>query len=255
VSFEVAAEAYGRFMGRYSAPLALEFIKLVGARRGHRVLDVGCGPGILTVPLVERLGADAVAAIDPSEAFVAALRARLPDVDVRHGASESLPFADGEFDIALAQLVVHFMTDPVAGIRDMARVTYPGGLVAASVWDYEYGRSPVSFFWRAAHDIDPGAPGEAHLAGTREGHLVEIFEQAGLHDVRPATLEITVELPDFDDWWEPYTLGVGPAGQYMSTLSADHREAIREHCKELLPDGAISIEAAAWVALGRVTSG
>ena len=239
-------------MGRYSAPLAREFIELVGAQPGQRALDVGCGPGALTAPLVDRLGADAVAAIDPSEPFVAALRERLPGVDVRHGASESLPFADGEFDLALAQLVVHFMTDPVAGIREMARVTCPGGLVAASVWDYEYERSPISFFWRAARDVDPAAPGEAHLAGTREGQLVDIFGHAGLQHVQPATLEITVELPDFDDWWQPYTLGVGPVGQYMATVPDEQREAIRLHCQELLPDGAISIEAAAWVALGRI---
>lgn len=251
MSFEVAAEAYGRYMGRYSAPLALELLDLVDARLGQRALDVGCGPGVLTEPLVERLGADAVAAIDPSEAFVAALRERLPGVDAHRGASESLPFADDEFDLALAQLVVHFMTDPVAGIREMARVTRPDGLVAASVWDYENERSPISFFWRAALDIDSSAPGEGHLAGTREGQLVDIFERAGLRDVRPGTLTVTVELPDFDDWWQPYTLGVAPGGQYVAQLDAEQREAIRRHCKELLPDGPISVEATAWVALGR----
>jgi SAM-dependent methyltransferase len=252
MSFDVSADAYGRFMGRFSTPLAAGFLELVDAQPGQRALDVGCGPGVLTAPLVERLGADAVAAIDPSESFLAALRTRLPGVDARQGASEALPFPDDGFDLALAQLVVHFMADPVAGIREMARVTRPDGLVAASVWDYANERSPISFFWRAARDLDPAAPGEDQLAGTHEGQLGTLFEQAGLRDVRPATLTISVEVPNFDDWWEPYTLGVGPGGRYVAGLAPEQREAIHRHCRELLPDGAFSIEAAAWVALGRV---
>ena len=136
MSFEVAAEAYDRFMGRYSVQLAPQLADFAGIAAGQRVLDVGCGPGALTGELVQRLGAEAVTAVDPSEPFVAAAKARHPGVEVQRASAESLPFDDGAFDAALAQLVVHFMADPVAGLREMARVTRPGGVVAACVWDH-----------------------------------------------------------------------------------------------------------------------
>jgi len=169
VTFDVTADAYARFMGRYSEPLAVQFAELAGAQAGHRALDVGCGPGALTTQLVERLGAEAVSAIDPSPSFVAAIRARFPEVDVQSGVAEHLPFPDDCFDLALAQLVVHFMTDAVSGLLEMARVTRPGGLVAVCVWDHAGDRSPLSTFWRAVRDNDPGARDEAELAGAREG--------------------------------------------------------------------------------------
>ena len=147
---------------------------------GERVLDVGCGPGALTRLLVQRLGAAAVSAVDPSESFVTAVRERIPGIDVYRAAAEDLPFADDRFDCAVAQLVVHFMTDPVAGLAEMARVTRPGGLVAACVWDHGTGAGPLSVFWRAVQALDPDARGEATLAGAREGHLAGLFEQAGL---------------------------------------------------------------------------
>ena len=146
------------------------------------MLDVGCGPGVLTGPLVARCGASHVAAVDPSGSFVAATRDRFPEVDVREAAAESLPFDDDSFDAALAQLVVHFMTDPVAGLREMGRVTRPGGTVAASVWDFGSGTAPLSLFWRAAGELDPAAPGEADRAGTHEGELAALAESAGLRD-------------------------------------------------------------------------
>jgi SAM-dependent methyltransferase len=200
------------------------------------------------------LGAEAVAAVDPSAAFVAAARELLPGVDVRQASAEALPFPDDAFDIALAALVVHFMSDPVAGIAEMARVTRPGGFVAASVWDYENERSPVSAFWRAAGDLDPEAPGELQLPGVREGQLLDYFERAGLRDVRPTTLAVHVEVAGFDDWWEPYTLGTGPAGAYVAGLDAQRRAALRAHCAELLPDGPFTVDASAWAATGRVRS-
>ena len=151
MSFEVAATAYDRFMGRFAVPLAPEFAARVGARAGQTALDVGCGPGALTEQLVARLGADAVTAIDPSESFVSAVRERLPGVDVRHGVVEALPFADKSFDLTLAQLVVHFMSDPAQGIAEMARVTREGGGVAACVWNATPGGDgPLAPFWEAA---------------------------------------------------------------------------------------------------------
>ena len=146
MSFEVAASAYDRFMGRYSAPLAPALADLAAVEPGRRVLDVGCGPGALTAELVQRVGPASVSAVDLSESFVAEARRRHPGVDVHQAPAERLPFGDDAFDAALAQLVVHFMADPVAGLREMGRVTRTDGIVAACVWTTPgaAGRSPSS---------------------------------------------------------------------------------------------------------------
>ena len=133
MSFDVGADAYLRFMGRYSEPLAVAFADLAGTADRQSALDVGCGPGALTAELVRRLGSPVVSAVDPSQSFVAAARERLPGVDVRMAAAERLPFGDGVFDLVLAQLVVHFMADPIAGLGEMGRVARRGATVAACV--------------------------------------------------------------------------------------------------------------------------
>jgi SAM-dependent methyltransferase len=250
VSFDVAPEAYSRFMGRFSEPLAEEFLAFTGVPEAGRALDVGCGPGALTERLVERLGASSVAAVDPSASFVEAVTARCPGVDAHRVAAERLPFADGAFDAAYAQLVVHFMAHPVAGLREMERVTRRGGVVAACVWDHAGGSGPLSVFWQAAHDTDTEAPDEGGLPGTREGHLVELFVAAGIRKVRPGRLEVAVEFASFDDWWDPFTLGVGPAGAYVDSLPPARQDVLRDRCAELLAAPPIRLRAAAWVASG-----
>jgi SAM-dependent methyltransferase len=250
VSFDVAANAYGRFMGRWSEPLAEQFLVLAGVQPGQRALDVGCGPGALTGRLVDRLGPAAVSAVDPSESFVAATRARFPEVDVRSAVAEQLPFPDDSFDVTAAQLVVHFMTDPVAGLREMARVTRPSGVVAACVWDHAGGGGPLAGFWRAVRELDPDAHDESGLAGAREGHLAELFEAAGLTGVEPTMLTVRVGFADFADWWEPFTLGVGPAGAYVGGLDAAQREALRARCAEQLPSGPFEVAATTWAVRG-----
>ncbi len=248
MTFDVTAEAYGRFMGRFSEPLAGQLADLarVTPGPGQRVVDVGCGPGALTAELVRRLGAGAVAAVDPSEPFVAAAQELLPGVDVRRAAAEALPYPDDTFDAALAQLVVHFMADPVAGLREMARVTRPGGVVAACVWDFAGERAPLTTFWRAAGQLDAAVVDESGLAGARAGHLTELAEAAGLVDVEPAELTVRISYPTFDDWWEPYTLGVGPAGDHVARLDDAGRAALRAACAALLPAAPIDVEATAW---------
>jgi SAM-dependent methyltransferase len=248
--FTVAAEAYDRFMGRYSVPLAPELGDFAGVAAGQRVLDVGCGPGALTAELVGRVGPAAVSAVDPSEPFVAAAKERQPGVDVRHGAAEQLPFPDDEFDATLGQLVVHFMTDPIKGIREMARVTRPGGVVAACVWDHAGGEGPLSGFWEAARELDSEVDDESQLAGARKGHLGELFREAGLRDVEETALSVTVEHASFDEWWEPFTFGVGPAGAYLSGLDPDRQARLRERCREGFPAGDASVTARAWAARG-----
>ncbi|MEO6143500.1 MAG: methyltransferase domain-containing protein [Dermatophilaceae bacterium] len=251
MSFDVAADAYARFMGQYSEPLAVRFAELAHVRTGQRALDVGCGPGALTAQLVGPLGAEAVSAIDPSPSFVAAIAARFPEVDVRSGVAEQLPFPDDSFDFALAQLVVHFMTDPVSGLREMSRVTRPGGMVSACVWDHAGRRSPLTTFWRAVRDVTPSARDEAEGAGAREGHLEELFEAAGLRHIEPTTLTVKVGFATFDDWWQPFTLGVGPAGVHVDRLDAEQREILRSRCERLLPQAPFEVAASAWCVRAR----
>lgn len=252
MSFFVAADAYDRFMGRYSRLLSPQMADLAGVTEGQRALDVGCGPGALTGELVARLGPGAVAAVDPSEPFVAAARERHPGVDVRQASAEALPFENATFDVALAQLVVHFMSDPVAGLAEMRRVTRPGGVVVACVWDHAGGKGPLGVFWDAARELDPSVQDEGALPGAREGHLAELFRDAGLTDVEPTALSATLEHRAFEDWWEPFTAGVGPAGAYVASLDPDACVALRERCHARLPDAPFTLTNVAWAARGRI---
>ncbi len=249
MAFDVAADSYDRFMGRYSGALGPQMADLAGVEAGQHVVDVGCGPGALTGELVQRVGAEAVAAVDPSQQFVAAAAERHPGVDVRLAAAEELPFADDQFDAALAQLVVHFMADPVRGLGEMARVTRAGGVVAACVWDHAGNRSPIAPFWLAARDVAPELEDERDLAGGREGHLGELFAAAGLHDVEETVLAVRGDHPTFEDWWQPFTLGVGPAGSAYQQLDPERQAEIERVLRERLP-APITLETRAWAARG-----
>ncbi|MBJ7356051.1 class I SAM-dependent methyltransferase [Nocardioides sp.] len=246
------ADAYARFMGRFSEPLAPAFADLVDVPPGGRVLDVGCGPGVLTAVLAERYGADRVDAIDPAAGFVEAARARLPGVDVREGSAEELPWRDDSYDAVLAQLVVHFMRDPARGLREMHRVAKPGAPLAASVWDHPGGRGPLTPFWAAVQDLDPGGVAEAS-AGSHEGELVRMFEEAGLTDVRGGELSVTVPMASFDEWWAPYREPAGSVGDYLATRTPAQVDALRDRCRERLGDGPFEVTAWAWVATGAAT--
>jgi len=250
MSFTAGPEAYDRFMGRYSTPLAPRFADFASIGEAQRVLDVGCGPGALTGELVRRFGADAVAAVDPSPGFVEAAGQRHPGVDVQRAEAESLPFDDGAFDAALAQLVVHFMTDPASGIAEMRRVTRRGGVVTACVWDHAGGAGPLARFWDAARELDPGVADESDLPGARGGDLERLLQEAGLGGVEERLLTVEVEHRSFDEWWEPFTLGVGPAGAYVQGLAQDARDRLRERCRELHPAAPFAVSASAWAARG-----
>ena len=228
--FTAPADSYDRFMGKFSGPLAPLFCDFAGVEAAMRVLDVGCGPGALVAELVRRVGAGNVTAV---------------------ASAEELPFGDHEFDATLAQLVVHFMTDPVAGLSGMRRVSRPGGGVAACVWDHGGGEGPLSPFWNAVHELDPDAPDESRMAGARGGHLTELFGEAGIEDVDETSLAVSVPHATFDEWWEPFTFGVGPGGAYLAALDAERQAEIREGCRATLGSGPVTITARAWAARGR----
>ena len=253
-TFRVSGESYDRFMGRYSAPLAAAFADVLDIAAGQDVLDVGCGPGALTAELVRRLGAEHVTALDPSESFVEECRRRHPDVDVRLGRAEKLPYPDGSFDAALAQLVLHFVSDPEAAAGETKRVVRSGGLVAASVWDFTEGMRMLRVFWDAARAVQPTAPDEQRRRFTREGEIADLFRAAGLADVTGGALDLGVRYEDFDDLWAPFLTATGPAGAFVASLDDESRARLREEMRERLgsPDGSFTLTARAWYATGRV---
>jgi SAM-dependent methyltransferase len=192
-----------------------------------------------------------VAAIDPSPSFLEAVRQKHPGITAHEAAAEDIPFDDGAFDLALAQLVVHFMADPIQGMREMGRVTRPGGTVAASVWDLAGGRAPLSPFWNVARSLDPGAGGERSLPGTSRGHLADIATTAGLEVTESTELTTSSSFDSFDEWWDPYTYGVGPAGDYVARLDEGARGRLRDACGDVLGPGPFEIPAVAWCVVAR----
>ena len=247
----VPAAAYERFMGRFSTPLAPLFADaaLAGVARGSAVLDVGCGPGMLTAELARRTDEAHITAVDPAASFVSATAARFPRADVREASAEALPFADDTFDVAAAQLVVHFMDDPVRGVREMARVTRPGGLVAACVWDGGGGRSPLSLFSETARRLDPDGVGERSQVYDAE-RLTAVLIAAGVNDVTAVLLTLTVGFPDFDAWWRPFTEGVGPVGTYVASLDPGERDRLVAALRDELGSGPFEMTVGAWSAAG-----
>jgi SAM-dependent methyltransferase len=237
-------------MGRYSRLLAPLFADFAGVVAPMNLLEVGSGPGALTTELVQRLGASSVTATDPSQPFVAAVRERLLGVEARQALAEALPFGNHFFDVALAQLVVHHMTDPVAGVREMGRVTRAGGTVAACVWDLADGRAPLGPFWRAVKRFDPDARDESHFPGAGEGELMAIFEASGIEGVQGDELVFEVSHESFEEWWEPFTLGVGPAGSYVARLDRERRGQLVEMCRDELPPAPFTLSFRVWAARG-----
>lgn len=257
-TFNASADAYDRLIGRYGARLATALIDYAEIEPGMRTLDVGCGPGALTKELAERLGAERVFATDPSEPFAEACRSRLPGVEVAVAAAEELPYPDDSLDAALSQLVVNFMQDPEAGVREMARVVRPGGAVASCVWDYAGEMTLLRTFWDAAREVEPERAAAADegvvMPWCREGELAELFRRARLADVEFRPLVVSAGYADFEDVWTPFTTGVGPSGSFCASLEPDRRDALRDALRRRLGAGDEPFElgARAWAARGTV---
>jgi ubiquinone/menaquinone biosynthesis C-methylase UbiE len=252
MTFKVAAEAYDRFIGRYSRALAPRFLSFAEISAGP-VLDVGCGPGSLAAALAELLGGTGVAAVDPSEPFVAACRARVPGADVRLASAEDLPFDTGTFEAALMQLVLSFVGDPDQALAEARRVVRPGGTVAACTFEAN-GFAIVKTFWDAARRFEPDAPDDAHLPFRRIEELLDLWRRAGAHDVVTGVIDLETTYDGFEDFWAPFAFGIGPAGGYLVEQPADRREAIRDACFELLgqPAGGFTLPARVLAIRGRV---
>ncbi|WP_127783734.1 class I SAM-dependent methyltransferase [Rhodococcus sp. X156] len=252
-TFQVSGEIYDAFMGRYSGPLAVQLADACGVSRGQRALDVGCGPGALTAELVRRLGASSVAACDPSVPFVAACRDRNPGADVREGRAEALPFADHSVDLAVASLVLHFMSDPARGIDEMRRVVVPGGQVAACVWDFDRGMQLFHAFWEAAVAVDPQAPAELYARRFgRPGEVVQLLEDRGLEQVSEQTMTVQTTYASFEEVLAGLMAGIGPAGSYLVAQPEGRRQALRSELFSRLgsPAGSFTLQAVARSASG-----
>jgi SAM-dependent methyltransferase len=252
MTFTVPADSYERYIGRYSRALAPRFLEFSGVREGP-VLEVGCGPGSLTAVLAERFGAASVAAVDPSETFVAACRQRVPGADVRVAAGESLPFQSGAFRGALSQLVLSFVKEPDRLTAELSRVVRRDGLVAACTFEAN-GFALVRTFWDVALRFDPGAPDDAFIPFRREPELVALWTRAGFRDIRTGVIEVESRYADFDDFWSPFSFGIGPAGSYLLAQPEERRAALRAACFERLgkPTGPFSLPARVLAVGGRV---
>jgi SAM-dependent methyltransferase len=256
MTFAVQAEMYDRFVGRYGDALGRALVEEAGVQPGMRVLDVGAGTGKLTGVLAGIVEEENVAAVDPSEPFVEALTSLFPAADVRPGTAEELPWPDEAFDAVFAQLVVNFLEDPERGTAELRRVARDGGVVAAAVWDYRGEMRMLTTFWEAAAATDHrGAAAQDERTRMRFGErdeLVELWKGAGLRDVEGGEIVVSASYEDFDDLWQPFLGGVGPAGDFAASLEPDAQDALREEYRQRLgsPDGPFDLSARAWYAVG-----
>lgn len=249
-------EAYEPYVGRWSRQLAPRFLAWAGLPKGAEILDVGCGTGALSEAAFEA-GAGRVTGIDSSEVFVAYAATRLPAGTFRVADAQQLPFPDASFDAAVSGLVLNFVPRPGQAARELARVVRPGGLVAAYVWDYAGRMELMRRFWDAAAALD-GAARELD-EGRRfplcaPEPLQALFEGAGLREVATAALDQPTVFRDFDDYWQPFLGGQGPAPGYAMALPEGRRAALRERLRATLPvqpDGRIPLVARAWAVRGR----
>jgi SAM-dependent methyltransferase len=251
---------YEGYVGRWSRTVAAEFLRRLAVPPGRSWLDVGCGTGALTGAILRDTKPTQVTGVDPAAGFVAYARASVTstgaDVRFLQGTATDLPFDDGRFDAAVSGLVLNFLPEPGRAALEMARVTRPGGTVAAYVWDYADGMQLMRYFWDVAVELDPAA---LPLDEGRRSPLCQppalraLFETAGLSDVDVEPVDVPTVFEDFDDYWTPFLGGTGPAPAYTMGLPPDKRDALREGIRSRLPaeaDGTIALTARAWAVTG-----
>ena len=253
-----AADAYERYMGRWSREVAPLFLAWLGARPGRSWLDVGCGTGELSGQIVRACRPGRLIGIDPSVALLRRARAALPDAEFLEGDATAIGLPDAAVDHVVSGLVLNFVPDPARAVREMARVAGPGGGVALYVWDYAGQMQIMRRFFDAASRIDPGA--SAYDDGIRApicrpDPLREVALAAGLGDVEVTALDIPAAFVDFEDYWVPFLGGTGSAPRYLASVGEEVRGRIRLAVREALPigpDGEILLAVRAWAVKGTV---
>ncbi|HWD45282.1 MAG TPA: class I SAM-dependent methyltransferase [Actinomycetota bacterium] len=254
-----AGDAYEPYIGRWSRLVARELLRWLALPGGSVWLDVGCGTGALAGAVLAAADPAALVGLDPSPGFVAHARARLGDPRARFVVADArrLPLADAAVDAAVSGLVLNFVPDPAQAVAEMARVTRPGGRVAAYVWDYAEGMELIRRFWDAAADLDPAATDldeGRRFPLCRPEPLAGLLRDAGLAGVEARPLRVPTVFRDFDDYWAPFLGGQGPAPGYVMSLDAPRRAALRAALAARLPaaaDGSIALTARAWAVAGR----
>lgn len=243
--FDTGDDAYDRFMGRYSTRLAPLFADFAGIHAGQRALDCGAGTGALTSELVARLGPESVVVVEPSPRFVDGLKAKFSELDVRLAPAEDLPWPDGGLDAALAQLVIAFVTDAPAAVRELRRVVREGGVVATCMWDLAGGMEMLAAIVRARRAVSDKPVGDETLTNWRPEELTALFEGAGLRDIVTDTLEVECTYSGYDEFWSALLGGAGPAGAFLQTLDATGKETMRTETYSELgsPDGSFTLHA------------
>jgi SAM-dependent methyltransferase len=253
------ANGYEQLMGRWStrlAPLYADFAQLLDA---GKILDVGCGTGALVRTIAGITRNSEIVGVDPSQSFVdyARTQSNDPRITFRLGDAMQLPFPTATFGQTLSLLVMMFIPDPEKAASEMRRVTCPGGTVSACTWDRD-GMELSSIFWEEAVRLDPQAEARSQRPkhSNREGQLARLWHSAGLQDVKETVIMMDLPFVSFDDFWQPHLKGVAPQGAYVSTLSEDRREALRQGLRKRLladqPDGAFSLRTRALAVRGKV---
>jgi SAM-dependent methyltransferase len=247
--------AYEPYVGRWSRLVAAELMTWLGAGPGRTWLDVGCGTGALTRTILESSPAQVIA-LDASHGFASFARATIDDPRAAFAVADAraIPCASGIADVTVSGLVLNFVPQPEAAVREMARVTRSGGTVAVYVWDYAAGMQMMRLFWDAAAALDPAA------AALDEGRrfpichpsaLAELWREAGLSDIETRALDIPTRFASFDDFWNPFLGGQGPAPSYVAKLDAGARGRLRELLRGQFPsEGPIALTARAWALRG-----
>jgi SAM-dependent methyltransferase len=255
-------DAYEAYVGRWSRRVAEVFLRWLDVPAGQRWLDVGCGTGALTASVLAGAEPAEVVGVDPAEEFLATARAGIADPrsTFHSGDARSLPLPDDRVDVVVSALALNFVPDPARAAAEFARVTAPGGVVAAYVWDYAEGMAMMRHFWDAATDLDPAAAEldeGRRFSLCRPRPLHELWTDAGLHRVAVRPIEIPTVFTDFDDYWTPFLGGQGPAPGYTMSLTEDRRHALRDRLRARLPsnsDGFIPLTATAWAVRGTTAS-
>lgn len=254
-------DAYERYIGRWSRRVAPAFLAWLDVPAGRRWLDVGCGTGALGSAIVELARPSSVAGVEPSEGFLDAARARLGErVALHRGSATAIPIPDGAVDVVVSGLVLNFVPDARAALGEMARVTGPSGTIAAYVWDYADKMEVIRRFWDAAIELDPSAASldEARrFPLCRRDALAELFARAGLRDVDVTEIDVDAHFASYDDYWEPFSGGQGPAPSYVASLDDTARARLRDCARSRVDTGAsgsFTLTARAWAARGTVSS-
>jgi SAM-dependent methyltransferase len=253
-----SGDAYEAYVGRWSRLVAAEFFAWLDVPPGKRWLDVGSGTGVLTATALAAADPAAIVGVDASTGFLRTARARVTDPRAAFSAGDArrLPLADGAFDAVVSGLVLNFVPDAPGAVAGLARVAAPGGTVAAYVWDYAEGMAFMRHFWDAATALDPAAAEldeGRRFSICRPEPLRALWADAGLSGVEVRPVDVPTAFTDFDDFWQPFLGGQGPAPGYVSSLAPERRDALREALRERLPEspsGAVELTARAWAVRG-----